>query len=363
MTTHGSPAPDGPSGAAPDAPTSSLRALAPGAAGMALVGASVAVSRTLTDAPLLTSQAVRYGLAALVLFLLARAVRAPLVRPRGREWLWLVGLAAVGLVLFNVAVVRGVAHAEPAVIAVAMACVPVVLGLVGPLLEGRRPGARVLVTASVVVVGAVLVEGTGRTDAAGTAWAALALACEAAFTLLAVPVLGRHGPWGVSLHAAWLGAALLVVLGVAVEGPAAVARLDGADWAAVGYLAVLVTALAFVLWYATVSAAGSARAGLLTGVAPVAAALAHTASGGGAPRPTVWLGMAVVVGALIVGLRPERAPEPRPAAPAGVGAAGAAGAAAGAPTDGSRSVPGRGAAGSAGASGTAGSAPRGRPAP
>ncbi|MGV9252364.1 hypothetical protein [Streptomyces sp. NPDC003697] len=36
------------------------------------------------------------------------------------------------------------------------------------------------------------------------AWAALALAlgCEAAFTLLAVPVLGRHTPWGVSVRPA-----------------------------------------------------------------------------------------------------------------------------------------------------------------
>lgn len=174
----------------------SLRDLAPGALGMVLVGSSVTVSRSLVHALLFATQAVRYAAATLLLLALARAARVPVLRPRGREWLWLAGIAATGLVLFNVAVVRGVAHAEPAVIAVAVASVPVLLGVMGPLLERRSPSRRVLLAAPVVVAGAVLVEGTGRTDAAGVAWAALALACEAAFTLLAVPVLRRHGPWG-----------------------------------------------------------------------------------------------------------------------------------------------------------------------
>ncbi|MCB5169087.1 DMT family transporter [Streptomyces bambusae] len=283
-----------------------VRTLGPGFAGMALVGASVTVSRALVGAPLLTAQAIRYAAAALVLFALAKALRIPVHRPRGRAWLWLGGIAASGLALFNVAVVRGVAHAEPAVIAVAVACVPLVLGVVGPLWERQRPGGRVLLAAPVVVAGAVMVQGTGRADAEGVVWAAVALACEAAFTLLAVPVLREHGPWGVSLHSVWMGAVLLAVLGVVVEGPTAAARLDGPAWAAMAYLAVLVTAVAFVLWYFTVSRVGSARAGLLSGVAPVAAVLAGTAADGSVPRLPVWLGMGLVLAGLAVGLRPGR---------------------------------------------------------
>ncbi|MFF2195489.1 EamA family transporter [Streptomyces sp. NPDC058157] len=284
-----------------------VRDLAPGVAGMVLVGSSVTVSRSLAEAPLFTAQAVRYAAAALILVLLARAAGVPLPRPRGREWLWLAGVAATGLVLFNVAVVRGVAHAEPAVIAVAVASVPVLLGVVGPLLEGRRPSRRVLLAAPVVVAGAVLVEGGGRTDAAGVGWAALALACEAGFTLLAVPVLGRHGAWGVSVHAVWMGAVMLAGLAAFTEPPSAVTELGAAQWAAVGYLAVLVTAVAFLLWYRTVAAVGSGRAGLLTGVAPLAAAGAGVVTGGGVPGPAVWLGLAVVIAGLAAGLR---GPEP-----------------------------------------------------
>ncbi|MEU6772282.1 EamA family transporter [Streptomyces sp. NPDC046759] len=291
-----------------DTPSASFARLVPGMAGMALVGSSVTVSRTLVDAPLFTTQAVRYAAATVILLVMARLAGARLVWPRGREWLWLAGIAVTGLVLFNVAVVRGVDHAEPAVIAVAVACVPVVLGVVGPALERRRPSRQVLLAAPVVMAGAVLVEGTGRTDAVGVAWAALALACEAAFTLCAVPVLGRHSPWGVSVHAMWLAGALLAVLGVTWEGPSAVRELTGAQWAAVGYLALMVTAVAFVLWYSTVRAVGAGRAGLLTGIAPLAAAVVGCFAGSGAPRPSVWLGIAVLILGLVAGLRPREVP-------------------------------------------------------
>ncbi|MEU4691375.1 DMT family transporter [Actinoplanes sp. NPDC023714] len=285
-----------------------------GAAGMVFVGGSVAVSGHLAGAPLFTVQALRYGAAFLLLLAWARFTGARLHRPRGTEWLWLLGVTGTGLLLFNVALVRGAAHAEPAVLGVAVACVPILLAVGGPMLEGRSPSQRVILAAVVVTAGAALVQGLGRTDAAGLAWAFVTFACEAAFTLLAVPLLGRHGPLGVSAHTTWLAAVLFGVAGAVTEGPAAVARLTAADLLAGAYLAVAVTALAFLLWYTCVDRIGAGRAGLLTGVAPISAALAGMALGGPSPRPLVWLGIATVAVGLGVGLTgrgpasPERAP-------------------------------------------------------
>jgi len=284
--------------------------LALGVFAMTLVGGSVAVSVVLGDAPFFTAQAIRYGTAAGLLALLARMARGRIVRPRGTEWLWLTGIATTGLVLFNVALIRGVAHAEPATIAVAVACVPVVIGLIGPLLDRQRPARRVVLAAVVVTMGGVLVEGTGRTDAVGVAWAVVALLCEAAFTLLAVPVLRRHGAWGVSLHTVWIGTAMLVVLAMLVDGPQATLRLRVDDWAAIGYLTVMVTAVAFLCWYTCVAAIGSPRAGLLTGFAPPAAAFAGAATIGQLPALPVWLGIGVVCVGLTIGLGSGHRPSP-----------------------------------------------------
>lgn len=273
------------------------------AAGMLCVGSSVAVSTTIVDAPLFTLQAVRYAIAAVLLFGIAAGTGRKLPRPRGREWWWLAAVAATGLVLFNVAVVRGVDHAEPAVIGVAVAAVPLVLAVVGPLAAGRRPAPLLLVGAAVVTAGAVLIQGGGRTDLAGIGYAVLTLACEAAFTLCAVPVLRRLGPWAVSLHTVWIAALALLVLGVAVDGPAAVTLLDTGDLLAALHLAVVVTALAFVIWYSAVGRLGAGRAGLFTGVVPIAAAVGGVLLGGAMPAPAVWLGMLVVGAGLALGLR------------------------------------------------------------
>ena len=276
---------------------------------MICVGGSVAVSSVLAGAPMLTAEAVRYAIACALLVTLARLAGQRLFMPRGAEWLWLSGIAVAGLVVFNVALVQGSRHAEPAVLGVAVACVPSLLAVVGPLLDRSRPRPAVIAAALVVTGGAALVQGLGRADAVGVAWAAVVFGCEAAFTLLAVPVLGRHGPWGVSVHSTWLAVVIFAALGLTREGPAAVTRLHAADWLAIAYLAVAVTAVAFVLWYTSVGRLGPGRAGLLTGVAPAAAAICGVLLGGPAPRPLVWVGMAVVACGLILGLRvsPERA--------------------------------------------------------
>ena len=279
---------------------------------MICVGGSVAVSSVLSGQPMLTAEAVRYALACALLVALARLAGRPVLRPRGAEWIWLSGIAGAGLVLFNIALVQGSRHAEPAVLGVAVACVPALLAVGGPLLEGARPRALVVGAGLVVTCGAALVEGVGRTDAIGIGWAVVVFGCEAAFTLMAVPLLGRHGPWGVSVHSTWLAAAAFAVLGLVREGPGAALRLDRSDWLAIGYLAVAVTAVAFVLWYSCVGLLGASRAGLLTGVAPAAAAVTGVLLGGPAPRPLVWAGMAVVGAGLAVGLRAGASPTPRP---------------------------------------------------
>lgn len=81
-----------------------------------------------------------------------------------------------------------------------------------------------------------------------------------------------------SLYATWL-------VGVTVEGPSAVPEVSVSQWAAAAYLALMVTAVAFVLWYSTVRSTGAGRAGLLTGIAPLAAAGVGAVTGTGLPGP------------------------------------------------------------------------------
>lgn len=270
---------------------------------MVCVGGSVAVSGVLAKAPFCTAEAVRYAAACLLLVVFSRRTGRPVLLPRPAEWLWLIAVAVTGLVIFNVALVEGSRHAEPAVLGVAVACVPSMLAVVGPMIEGTRPRPGALAAAVTVTCGAGLVQGVGRSDGIGIAWAFVVFGCECGFTLLAMPVLRRHGPAGVSVHTTWMAAVIFAVAGVVREGPTAVSRITAREWLAAGFLAVAVTAVAFVLWYSCVGRLGASRAGLLTGVAPVAAAATGVLLGGPMPRPLVWVGIAVVATGLAFGLR------------------------------------------------------------
>ena len=282
--------------------SSTYRASLSGALGMTFVGGSVAVSGALADSPLYTGQGLRYALTCVLLIAWIRLTGRRLNRPRGSEWLWLLGVTVTGLVVFNIALVHGSRHAEPAVLAVAVACVPIALAAIGPLLEGRRPRARVLAAAGVVSAGAVIVEGIGRSDAIGLLWALTVFVCEAGFTLLAVPVLGRHGPEGVSVHTTWLAAVMFGILAVGTEGWWAASEFERDDVLALGYLAVGVTAIAFILWYSCVRSLGAGRAGLLTGIAPIAAAVIGIPVTGNTPAPAVWAGIVLIAVGLATGL-------------------------------------------------------------
>lgn len=266
-----------------------------------LVGAGVAASATLLAAPYLAAESIRYAMASTVLAVVGVASGQRLRLPRGMEWFWLTGVAALGLVLFNVALVKGSASAAPAALGVAVACVPPVLSLAGPLMERRSPSARTVAAACLVTIGSVAVVGLGHTGVAGVVWAVVVFGCEVAFTLLAVPVLSQHRAWGVSVHATWMGAVIFGVLGLIYEGPRAFGNLQGGQWAALAYLAFGTTVVAFLLWYSCVSRIGAAKAGLLTGMAPVAAAITGVILGGPTPSVSVVAGIAVVLGGLGVG--------------------------------------------------------------
>ncbi len=235
---------------------------------MTVLGGSVAISRAVPSYPTLTGQALRYAVAAAVLFLFI--ARGPW--PGRRDLARLAVLAATGLVGFNLCLLTALRHADVAVVGTIVAIAPLVLAIAGPLLSGARPARRLIAASAVVVLGAALVEGTGRTDRVGLLAAVGTLVGEVLFSLLAAGLLPRLGPARVS---AWTCALAVPMLGlsavVAREAPRLPTATEG--WA-LAYLALVLTCGAFLLWYAGLQRLGVARAGLFVGVLPVATLVA-----------------------------------------------------------------------------------------
>ena len=269
---------------------------------MVAVGGSVAVLSVITDYPVFTAQAVRYAAGALLLWGWARLRHLPRVRTTTNERVRLVVIAATGLAGFNIAIVIALRSAEPAAVGVVIGGVPLVLAIVGPLLERRAPSAQCLTAAIVVVLGAALVQGVGRTSWTAFGLSLLALAGEAAYTLVAVPLLPRLGPVGVSTRICAIAAVMLGLAALAVDGSGAFEMPSWSEAAAIAYLAVVVTAFAFVAWYESIGRLGVERTGLFAGLLPVSTLLIGAAIGVEPVRSLQLLGTVVVGAGLTIGL-------------------------------------------------------------
>lgn len=274
---------------------------------MLLAGSTVAVAPALDGYPVLGAQAARYGLAALLLVPLILGRRE--VRwPGRRELALVVAVGATGLAAFNVCVVLAVREADPTAVGVIVGGVPVVLALVDPLLRRRWPAGRLVAAAAVVTVGAALVQGIhGSTTPRGLALSFGALASEAAFSLLAAPVLPRLGPLCTSLYACAAAAGMLGAGAVAAGGgmAAALPVPTPVEAAVIVYLGVA-TPVAFVAWYASIERIGVARTGVLAALVPVGTLVTALAIGTSAFRPLTAAGTLVVCAGLAVALTGRR---------------------------------------------------------
>ncbi|WP_431040706.1 EamA family transporter [Streptomyces sp. P1-3] len=260
-----------------------------------LVGGSFTANSVLGDYPYAGGQALRYALACLLLLpLLGGGGVAPLRKLTGRQWVRLGVLAAVGMVGFNLAVLAAERTAEPAVPGVFVGCAPVVVAVLVPALDGRRPARPAVLGALFVAAGAWTVQGWGRTDAVGLGWSLGALAGEVGFAVLAVPVLRPLGPRLLSAAACGVAALESAAVGLLHDGRAWVRWPDTGEAVALVWQAAVVTVVGFVLWYMGVQRLGAERATLFSGVIPVAAALTAPLVGTGG------YGLPQAVGSLLV---------------------------------------------------------------
>lgn len=274
-------------------------------AGMVIVGSSVSLSQLILDYPTLTGQALRYGLAAVILFLLVRGR----LRPTGRELGILTVLAATGLAGFNACILIALPHADAAIVGTVIGAAPLGLALLAPLLRGARPAARIVAAATVVVAGTALVQGSGKADAIGVLASLGALVGEVLFSLLAAAVLPRLGAIRVAAYSCGLAVPLLLVGGVAAGEVARWRMPTAVEGATLGYLALLMTVVAFLAWFTGLKRLGVERAGMIVGLMPVATLVTAAIQAGELPNPGQAAGVLVVALGLALGL------SSRPASP------------------------------------------------
>lgn len=281
---------------------------------MFLVGTLAGVSGVIQSYPVYGGQALRYLLAAVILLAVARVTGLRAVRLTPREGLLLAGLSLFGLAIFNVCVIEATRHGGPALVGTVLGTVPLAL-----VLLGGRPSRRALGAAAVVATGATLVAGLGSGDLPGLLWSLGALCCELCFSLLAIPLLPRLGAIRVSAYSATLAVPLLAVTGLLLDGTAMLRVPTLPEAMGLGYQSVIVTTVAFFLWYDALPRIGAGTAGLFAGLIPVGAIATGVVLGLGAPSVPDLLGAVLVVTGIAIGLSGGGSPPTAAGSPEGGG--------------------------------------------
>jgi drug/metabolite transporter (DMT)-like permease len=199
--------------------------------------------------------------------------------------------------------------ADPASVGVVIGAAPLVIVIAAAAAAGQRPTRRVLLAAAVVTAGSAAAQlgGTPGLTWSGTGLllSAGALGGAAGTSLLAVPVLPRLGAFAITIYACSLaGILLLAAAAVAssVGGPPILRTPTAAQLAALSYLAVAVTAVVFLAWYAAMKRLGVGRTGLFNGLIPIASLAAIALTGTGTITPLRFLGALTVLVGVILGL-------------------------------------------------------------
>jgi drug/metabolite transporter (DMT)-like permease len=273
------------------------------AAAMFLVGTLAGVSGLVAAYPIYGGQAVRYLVGAVILLVITRVLGLRFVRMTRREVLCLAGLTLLGLVFFNVCVVESTRASGPALVGTVLGTVPLALAL-----AGGRPAPRLLLGAGVVVAGATLATGLGSGTTESLLWALGALVGEVAFSMLAIPLLPRLGAIRTSAYSTALAVPILVVIGLIDEGADMVRTPTLPEVLGFAYLAIVVTVVAFFLWYSSLPKLGPGRAGLFAGLIPVAAIVTGAVLGVAMPTGYDLLGAGLVVAGILIGLSAQHSP-------------------------------------------------------
>ncbi|MFA0309165.1 ABC transporter permease [Vibrio splendidus] len=236
------------------------------------------VGVVVTDLPPLTIVALRVGIAAITLWIIALMIG---LRPPKelRVWGAFLGMGLLNNVVPFALIVWGQTQIASGLASILNAATPIFAVVVaGILLPDERVTPLKLVGVGIGFVGVVVMIGLPALSGDGSLIAQLAI-IAAALSYAFAGVYGRRfkameiNPIITAAGQVTASTMVLTPVALMVDGPLDVVAMSGDTWAAIAGLAVLSTAVAYVLYFKILELAGATNVLLVTLLVPVSAIL------------------------------------------------------------------------------------------
>lgn len=247
---------------------------------MGIVGTSVTANTFIVGhAPIFLASAIRFLLAAAILVMFVRAIEGGLPRLSSRLHAVLALQALAGVVMFNILLMLGLDMTTATVSGIITAATPAVIALMSVAM-GDRLGRVGWIGVSVAIAGVVavnLLATPGEDEASrpilGGVLVFLAVVGEALYAVLGRYAAGKLTPLATATWISMYGAAMFVPLALWDLRDTDLDAIPLSAWLAILYLAIVVTVVAFALWFKGLATIPASTAGAFTGMIPVTAVI------------------------------------------------------------------------------------------
>jgi drug/metabolite transporter (DMT)-like permease len=275
---------------------------------MAMVGSSVVVGKiVLARVPVFVLSALRFALASAVLLALVLLLERPRPRVGGRDAALLGLQAFAGIFVFNALLLSGLRLTSAAEAGIVTATTPAVAAALAVLVLrerwtwGRSAGIGLAVAGLLAInLGGSVPEAQGPAPLPGNLLVFGAVVCEAVFLVCSRVASQRLSPLTVATAISVLGFLMFLPFALVEAASVDLARVTAGDWLAIGYYAVGVTVVAFLLWARGVARVPASTAAVFTGVLPLSALCLSWAALGEPIGLTHLAGAAAVIAAIVV---------------------------------------------------------------
>lgn len=248
---------------------------------MAIVGSSVVVGKlVLASFPIFLASGLRFGLASLLLVPLLLYHERRLPRPSRADLRILALQSFTGIFLFNVLLLYGLKYTSATAGGVITSTTPAVIGLLSWLFLGERLRWNTVAGIILAVLGIMAInllgggaQGGGAACVLGSLLIFGAVVGEACFTIFGKLLVSRFSPLAIATYVSLLGFLMFLPLAVRDAAQFDFATLPPAAWLPIIYYGVVVTVVAFILWYSGVAAVPASTAAVFTGVLPISTIL------------------------------------------------------------------------------------------
>lgn len=263
------------------------------------------IAITVRELPPVTIVALRVGLAALALLAVVRIMGLTMPMDR-RAWLVFLGMGLLNNVIPFCLIVWGQTIIASGLAAILNATSPLFTVIAAHFLtKDEKMTANKLAGVLIGFLGVVLMLGAPVSSGFGSSlWGELAVLVAAVSYALSAIYGRRLGAMGISPLPAAAGqlcasTLLLIPAALLIDRPWALSAPSAVTWAALAGIALLSTALAYVLFYRILATAGPTNLMLVTFLIPVSAILLGTFVLGERLELRHFLGMAMIAAGLV----------------------------------------------------------------